>query len=99
MFNNCYFDYYGKTKKLKNKPKVVSEIELWIDDNFEPERNIGTVFSEEHTWNNFLETDDSCSDGTTVKIRNYLMADVFLNFMILSWENMSVMFLIIRAHF
>ena len=67
MFNNCYFDYYGKTKKLKNKPKVVSEIELWIDDNFEPERNIGTVFSEEHTWNNFLETDDSCSDGTTVK--------------------------------
>ena len=67
MFNNCCFDYYRKTKKLKNELKVVSEIELWIDDNCEPERNIGTVFSEERTWNNFLETDDSCSDGTTVK--------------------------------
>ena len=32
MFDYCYFDYYGKTRKLENEPKVVSEIELWIDD-------------------------------------------------------------------
>lgn len=30
-------------------------------------RKVGTVFSEERTWNNFLETNYSCSDGTTVK--------------------------------
>lgn len=67
MFDDCYFDYYGKTRKIANEPKVVSEIELWIDDEYEPERNIGTVFSEERTWNHFLETDYSCSDGTTVR--------------------------------
>lgn len=67
MFDDCYFDYYGKTRKIANEPKVVSEIELWIDDNCEPERNIGTVFSEERKWNHFLLSEYKSSDGITVK--------------------------------
>lgn len=67
MFDDCYFDYYGKTRKIANEPKVLSEIELWIDDNCEPKRNIGTVFSEEHTWNHFLVSEYKSSDGITVK--------------------------------
>ena len=67
MFDYCYFDYYGKTRKLENEPKVVSEIELWIDDTNLLEAKIGTVFSEERTFENFMVTEYSCSDGTTVK--------------------------------
>lgn len=67
MFDNCYFDYYGKTKSNLYEKSIVSEIELWIDDKQLPPRKVGTVFSEERKWNNFLETDYSCSDGTTVK--------------------------------
>lgn len=67
MFDNCYFDYYGKTKSNLYGQGVVSKIELWIDDNQSPMRKVGTVFSEQRTWNNFLETDYSCSSGTTVK--------------------------------
>ncbi len=69
MFDCYYFDYYGKTRKLENESKVVSETELWIDNTYEPERKIGVVFSEERTWKNFLETDYRCSDGTSVKNR------------------------------
>ena len=67
MFDNCYFDYYGKTKSNLYGQGVVSKIELWIYDNQSPMRKVGTVFSEQRTWNNFLETDYSCSSGTTVK--------------------------------
>lgn len=67
MFDNCYFDYYGKTKSNLYEKSVVSEIELWIDDKQLPPRKVGTVFSEERTWNNFLETDYNFSDGTNVK--------------------------------
>lgn len=67
MFDNCYFDYYGKTEKDIYGQGVVSKIELWIDDNKSPMRKVGTVFSEGRTWNNFLETNHNCSDGTTVK--------------------------------
>ena len=67
MFNGCYFDYYGSSKKQKNEPKVVSEVELWIDDTCLPERKIGTVFKEERTWNDFLLSEYNCSDGTAVK--------------------------------
>lgn len=28
MFDDCYFDYYGKTRMIKNESKVVSEVEL-----------------------------------------------------------------------
>lgn len=67
MFDNCYFDYYGKTEKDIYGQGVVSKIELWIDDNQSPMRKVGTVFSEGRSWNNFLETNYNCSDGTTVK--------------------------------
>ena len=46
MFDNCYFDYYGKTKSNLYGQGVVSKIELWIDDNQSPMRKVGTVFSE-----------------------------------------------------
>ena len=69
MFDYCYFDYYGKTEKSLYGQGVVSAIELWIDDNQLPLRKVGTVFSEERTWQNFLETDYTCSDGTSVKNR------------------------------
>lgn len=36
MFDNCYFDYYGKTEKDIYGQGVVSKIELWIDDNQSP---------------------------------------------------------------
>lgn len=42
-------------------------MELWVDDENSPQRKVGTVFSEERSWENFLETDYRCSDGTTVK--------------------------------
>jgi len=67
MFNNCYFDYYGKTEKDTYGQGVVSKIELWIDDNQSPMRKVGTVFSEKRAWNNFLETKYNCSDGITIK--------------------------------
>lgn len=67
MVDYCYFDYYGKTETNVYGQGVVSKIELWIDDNRLPQRKVGTVFSEERTWKNFLETDYNCSDGTTVK--------------------------------
>ena len=70
MFDNCYFDYYGKTEKNVYGQGVVSKIELWIDDNQSSMRKIGTVFSEERIWENFLETNYSCSDGTTVRLRH-----------------------------
>lgn len=46
MFDYCYFDYYGKTRKVDYMPKVVSEVELWVDDENSPQRKVGTVFSE-----------------------------------------------------
>ena len=67
MFDYCYFDYYGKTRKLENEPKVVSEIELWIDDTNLLEAKIGTVFSEERKFEDFMVTEYSCSDGTSIK--------------------------------
>ncbi len=69
MFDECYFDYYGKTRMIKNEPKVVSEVELYINLDEGLERKMGVVFSEERTWKNFLETDYRCSDGTSVKNR------------------------------
>ena len=53
MFDDCYLEYYGKTRKLENEPKVVSEIELWIDDTNLLEAKIGTVFSEERKFEDF----------------------------------------------
>lgn len=67
MLDNCYFDYYGKTEKSLYGQGVVSKIELCIDDNDMPIRKVGTVFSEERKWENFLETECICSDGTSVK--------------------------------
>lgn len=54
MFDYCYFDYYGKTKSNLYGQGVVSEIELWIDDNRLPLRKVGAVLQEERTWNDFL---------------------------------------------
>lgn len=67
MFDYCYFDYYGNSRKEKNEPKVVSEVELWLDDHEMPKNKIGTVYSEERTWNNFMVSEYSSSDGTTLK--------------------------------
>ncbi len=69
MFDYDFFDYYGKTRMIKNEPKVVSEVELYINLDEGLERKMGVAFSEERTWQNFLETDCICSDGTSVKNR------------------------------
>lgn len=67
MLDHCYFDYYVKTEGSPYGQGAVSKIELWVDDNNVPIRKVGTVFSKERKWENFLETDYKCSDGTFVK--------------------------------
>ncbi|MCM1222940.1 MAG: hypothetical protein NC548_51660 [Lachnospiraceae bacterium] len=54
---------------LENESKLVSETALVIDDDYDFDRRIGVVFSKERKWENFLETDYKCSDGTSVKNR------------------------------
>lgn len=69
MYDYCYFYYRCKTRMLENEPELVSETALVIDDDYYFDRRIGTVLSEAHKWENFLETDYKCSDGTSVKNR------------------------------
>lgn len=61
MFDNCYIDYYGKTEENPYGQSVISKLELWIDDKQLPPRKVVTIFGDERTWNNFLETNYSCS--------------------------------------
>ena len=68
MFDDCYFDYNYRSKLDNKKSKVISQVELTINDNYDYfYERVGTVFKEERTWNDFLLSEYNCSDGTAVK--------------------------------
>lgn len=67
MFDIGYMDYYGRTTAKKGEPKIVSEITLSFTCEFEYGDVLGTVFTQEKTFNNFLETENVCSYGKVIR--------------------------------
>lgn len=66
MYEGYYLDYEGSTIINLGEPSITRKVELRADDTRDP-FNVGTVYTEKHTFENFLETKYVTSDGITVK--------------------------------
>lgn len=72
MYEGYYLDYEGSTIINLGEPSITRKVELRADDTRDP-FNVGTVYTEKHTFKNFLETEYVTSDGITVK--NQILSD------------------------
>lgn len=63
LTNPNYYDTYPVISHDKNNSKTIEKLELWYDDDIGKKEYIGTILTEERTWENFLETKYKSSQG------------------------------------
>lgn len=72
MFEDLYMGYEGSSKAVKGEPAVEKTINLKAYDLVMP-IDFGTVYTEKHTFKDFLLSEYVTSDG--IKIKNQILPD------------------------